>query len=87
MKITLTDKGTLIARDRGTITRKGYVRLKDSEHRDRYEHREIQAKARRKPRPDQDVEHRNRLPADNPPSNLRNVRHDRHPAATRAKTR
>ena len=85
MKSTLT-KDKIILRTRGTVTAKGYVRLKDTAHRDQYEHRVIQAEAGKKPRPDQDVDHKNRARADNQPTNLQNVKHARHPKVTRAKS-
>ena len=82
MKITLS-KTKLTFRTRGTITAKGYVRLKDAKHRDQYEHRVIAAQARRKPIPaTHDIGHHNRLRADNRPANLHAVRHDRHPKVT-----
>lgn len=86
MKITLS-KDKIILRTRGTVTAKGYVRIKDAAHRDQYENRVIQAEAGKKPRPDQDVDHKNRNRADNRPTNLQNVKHARHPKVTRRKTR
>lgn len=85
MKITLT-KDKIIMRTRGTVTAKGYIRLKDAAHRDQYEHRVIQAQTGKKPRPGQDVDHKNRNRADNRPTNLQNVKHARHPKVTRAKS-
>jgi hypothetical protein len=81
MKLTLI-KDKIIIRSRGTVTAKGYVRLKDAAHRDEYEHRVIQAGEGKPPAPDQDVDHRNRQRADNRPANLRNVKHARHPKVT-----
>lgn len=81
MKITLT-KDKIIFRNRGTVTAKGYVRLKDAAHRDQYEHRVVQAEKGNPPAPGQDVDHRNRKRADNRPANLRNVKHATHPKVT-----
>lgn len=81
MKLTFI-KDKIILRSRGTVTKKGYVRLKDAAHRDQYEHRVVQAEEGKRPAPGQDVDHKNRRRADNRPPNLRNVKHARHPQVT-----
>lgn len=65
----------------GTMTRNG-VRLKTKKYRDQYAHRVIYRARKGKLPPGYDVHHGDRDKRNNRPSNLRRVRHERHPLIT-----
>ena len=72
---------------KGTLTRNG-VRLKTAAHRDEYLHRVVYERHRGKLPPGYDVDHRDGNKRNNRLSNLRRVRHARHPLLTfKGKTR